>query len=462
MSFKKEARMALILLVLVLIVGLLLLLSNKEKFLAYFFFLYPILPEYFAVSVSDSLPLFTASRLLFLMLLVAYLLKEKKISYGILKDEGLWNPFLLLIAGYTILLVAHLSFYSILKTYLNFWIEDVLFILVLVDCLRNESIWKKCCTALLCGGLVVFIGGISEPLVGSNYISEILNTNVRTNILMSAYERYNTLRASFTFGHAICLGVYCVSLLPMIIGRVGTKRSRYLYLFALGLGCLLMTISRWPIAVGFIIIVWRITTVDKNTRNRFVIPMLAFFLIVGIVLPFFPKLSASIMTPVYSTLNAFGANFDIAGTTKNADPIFGRLSQLQMILQTLQKKPFIGFGSADFDAMGLTIRSTGGVYKVVSIDNEYLNWFVSYGLIGFICFLNWYRAIIFGLKKKLNSLNSDDLNSIYYGLIAIMLCYFAVDQLTTNRIFNSLLVLLISGIKIYQDKQEGEIEIEYE
>ena len=262
--------------------------------------------------------------------------------------------------------------------------------------------------------------------------------------------------------YAICLGVYCVSLLPMIIGRVGTKRSRYLYLFALGLGCLLMTISRWPIAVGFIIIVWRITTVDKNTRNRFVIPMLAFFLIVGIVLPFFPKLSASIMTPVYSTLNAFGANFDIAGTTKNADPIFGRLSQLQMILQTLQKKPFIGFGSADFDAMGLTIRSTGGVYKVVSIDNEYLNWFVSYGLIGFICFLNWYRAIIFGLKKKLNSLNSDDLNSIYYGLIAIMLCYFAVDQLTTNRIFNSLLVLLISGIKIYQDKQEGEIEIEYE
>ena len=111
--------MALILLVLVLIVGLLLLLSNKEKFLAYFFFLYPILPEYFAVSVSDSLPLFTASRLLFLMLLVAYLLKEKKISYGILKDEGLWNPFLLLIAGYTILLVAHLSFYSILKTYLR-------------------------------------------------------------------------------------------------------------------------------------------------------------------------------------------------------------------------------------------------------------------------------------------------------------------------------------------------------
>lgn len=453
--------MAVVLLAVFLFVGLLLLLSNKEKFLTYFFFLYPILPEYFAVSVSDSLPLFTASRLLFLMLLVVYLLKKKKISYGILKIEGLWNPFLLLIVGYTVLLVAHLSFYSILKTYLNFWIEDVLFILVLTDCLKDESTWKKCCTALLCGGLVVFIGGISEPIVGSNYISEILNTNVRTNILMSAYERYNTLRASFTFGHAICLGVYCVSLLPMIVGRVG-KKSRYLYLFALCLGCLLMTISRWPITVGFIIIVWRITTVDKKTRNRFVIPMLAFFLIVGIVLPFFPKLSASIMTPVYSTLNAFGANFDIAGTTKNADPLLGRLSQLQMIAQTWEKTPLFGFGSADFDTMGLTIHSTGGIYKVISIDNEYLNWFVSYGLIGFICFLNWYRAIIFGLKKKLNKLNSDDLNSIYYGLIAIMLCYFAVDQLTTNRIFNSLLVLLISGIKIYQDKQEGEIEIEYE
>lgn len=446
--------MALILLVLILIVGLLLLLSNKEKFLTYFFFLYPILPEYFAVSVSDSLPLFTASRLLFLMLLVAYLLKEKKISYGILKNEGLWNPFLLLITGYTILLVAHLSFYSILKTYLNFWIEDVLFILVLVDCLKNESTWKKCCTALLCGGSVVFIGGISETILGSNYISEILNTNVRTNILMSAYERYNILRASFTFGHAICLGVYCVSLLPMIIGRVG-KKSRYLYLFAVCLGCLLMTISRWPIAVGVVMIAWRITTVDKKTRNRFVISMLALFLIVGIILPFFPKLTASLMTPIYSTLNAFGTNFDIAGTTKNADPLLGRLSQLQMIAQTWEKTPLFGFGSADFDAMGLIIHSTGGSYKVISIDNEYLNWFVSYGLIGFICYLNWYRAIIFNLKGKLRRIGNNELNSIYYGLIAIMLCYLAVDQLTTNRIFNSLLVLLISGMKIYQDKQKA-------
>lgn len=454
--------MALLLLVLILVVGLLLLLFNKEKFLTYFFFLYPILPEYFAVSISDAFPLFTASRLLFLMLLVAYLLKAKKISYGVLKNEGIWNPFILLLVGYTALLVAHLSFYSILKSYLNFWIEDVLFILVLVDCLKNESTWKKCCTALLCGGLVVFIGGISETIVGNNYISEILNTNVRINILMSAYERYNALRASFTFGHAICLGVYCVSLLPIIIIRVGNRKSRYLYLFALCLGCLLMTISRWPIAVGFIIIVWRIATIDNKIRNRFIIPMLTFFLIIGIVLPFFPKLSASIMTPVYSTLNAFGADFDIVGTTKNANPIFGRLSQLQMILQTLEKKPLTGFGSADFDAMGLTIRSTGGVYKVVSIDNEYLNWFVSYGLIGFICFFNWYRAIIFNLKRKLNRINNNDLNSIYYGLIAIMLCYFAVDQLTTNRIFNSLLVLLMSGIKIYQDKEEGKRKIEYE
>ena len=190
--------MAVVLLVIFLLVGLLLMLSNKEKFLVYFFFLYPILPEYFAVSISDSFPLFTASRLLFLMLLVAYLLKAKKIRYGILKDEGLWNSFLLLIVGY------------------------------------------------------------------------------------------------------------------------------------------------------------------------------------------------------------------------------------------------------------------------ISIDNEYLNWFVSFGLIGFICYFNWYRAIIFNLKRKLVRVGNKDLNSLYYGLIAIMLCYFAVDQLTTNRIFNSLLVLLISGIKIYQDKREGEIEIEYE
>ncbi len=453
--------MAVVLLVIFLLVGLLLMLSNKEKFLVYFFFLYPILPEYFAVSISDSFPLFTASRLLFLMLLVAYLLKAKKIRYGILKDEGLWNSFLLLIVGYTVLLVAHLSFYSILKTYLNFWIEDVLFILVLTDCLIDENTWKKCCTALLCGGLIVFIGGISEPIIGSNYISEILNTNVRTNILLSAYERYNTLRASFTFGHAICLGVYCVSLLPMIVGRVG-KKNRYLYLLALCLGCLLMTISRWPIAVGFIMIVWRITSVDKKTRNHFIIPTLAVLLMVGIILPFFPKLTTSIMTPVYSTLNAFGANFDIEGTTKNTDPLLGRLSQLQMIAQTWGKTPLFGFGSADFDTMGLTIHGIGGIYKVISIDNEYLNWFVSFGLIGFICYFNWYRAIIFNLKRKLVRVGNKDLNSLYYGLIAIMLCYFAVDQLTTNRIFNSLLVLLISGIKIYQDKREGEIEIEYE
>ena len=60
-----------------------------------------------------------------------------------LKDEGLWNSFLLLIVGYTVLLVAHLSFYSILKTYLNFWIEDVLFILVLTDCLIDENYVEK-------------------------------------------------------------------------------------------------------------------------------------------------------------------------------------------------------------------------------------------------------------------------------------------------------------------------------
>lgn len=449
--------MAFVLLVLILIIGVLLLLSNRKNFLAYFFFLYPILPEYFAISISESLPLFTASRLLFLMMLVAYLLKEKKIGYGVLKSEGLLNPFVLLIVGYTILLLAHFSFYSILKSYLNFWIEDVLFILVLADSIKDEKTWNRCYKALLIGGLIVFVGGISETILGENYIAEVLNTNVRTNILISAYERYNSLRASFTFGHAICLGVYCVSLLPMIISRVKNKKSRYLYLFALCLGCLLMTISRWPIAVGFIITFLTVIKADKNTRSRFVMPMLCAFLVIGVVLPFFPKLTESIITPIYSTLNAFGANFNIAGSTKNADPIFGRLSQLQMVVQTLKKSPFIGFGSADFDAMGLVIHSIGGTYKVVSIDNEYLNWFVSYGLIGFVCFFNWYRAIIFNLRNELNRLKNIKLNSIYYGLIGIMLCYLAVDQLTTNRIFNSILVLLISGIRIYRDTGKGKM-----
>lgn len=446
--------MAFILLILILIIGLFLLLSDRKKFLAYFFFLYPILPEYFAISVSDALPLFTASRLLFLMLMVVYLLREKKISYGILKKEKMLNSFVLLIAGYTILLIAHVSFYSILKSYLNFWIEDVLFILILTDNIKDKKTWDLCCKALLIGGLVVFVGGISETILGVNYISDVLNTNVRTNILISVYERYNSLRASFTFGHAICLGVYCVSLFPMIITRVENKKNRYLYLFALCLGCLLMTISRWPIAVGFIIIALTIIKVDKKTRNRFVMPMLGVFLVIGVVLPFFPKLTESIMTPIYSTLNAFGANFNIAGTTKNADPIFGRLSQLQMVVQTLKKNAFIGFGSADFDAMGLVIKSVGGTYRVISIDNEYLNWFVSYGLIGFVCYFNWYRAIIFNLRSELNRIMNIRLNSIYYGLIGIMLCYLAVDQLTTNRMFNSLLVLLISGIGIYRDTRK--------
>ena len=445
--------MAYIFLVIILLIAVYLGARKKNSLLYYFFFLYPILPEYLAINISDALPLLTASRLLFVIIFLNYIVRKRSISLVPLKRSGMYIPLIVMSVSNVIILCGH--FFTggdTIKDFFNFLIEDVIFLIIFSNIITDEDVWFKCLNAASTGAIVVFICGIIEPLTKVNLGTLLLNTNARSDLLMASYERYNSLRATFTFGHAICLAVFCVAFIPIYLERAKSQNRMGFMSLILCFGCLLMTISRWPIVVGVVMLLLGVRTADKQAKKKLVYLLCGLVALFSLFIVFIPSIGNVFRVSFLSTLNAFGANFSLEGTTRNSNAISSRLLQLQMITATWNKYPLIGYGSASFSEMNIWITSALGSYKVRSIDMEYLNWFVSYGLVGFVAHSVWYVKII-KKRKDLKMLGNTHLKTVYFCLIGMMICYFAVDQLTTNRIFNMFLLLLITGISIGKKKK---------
>ena len=444
--------MANALLIVVIIASVIIFVKNNDDLLYFFMFFYPILPEYFALKLGDSLPLLTAARCLILLLLLFTLVRTKKINFKYIKDTKFYRVLIIYFIFSTINFLVHNDNPENLKEYFGIILENIILVVIVVMNINTEEKKEKCIKTIVFSAGVVFLLSIVEPFTGVN-IAEFLDTGASETVLQAKYERMNMYRATFSFGHPICLAVYAIMILPLVMYCID-KYNKVIYklIFLLNIICILLTISRGQILIAALLLIVMFIFMKKEERKKYYLLLFTCFcmLILGCI--FSEEVFNNIMNIIYSVLNAIGFNFNIVdfGTNENA---MGRFDQLTMLPQILDKHFFFGGGENYIKNNLIYVYSTSGeVYRAVSVDCEYISILIGKGVVGLFYNLYLYFSI---LKCTIQSKAKSKLSkALFYSFLGAFMSYFTVNQLTTNRIFWLLLCLVI--VEKYQSKNRRE------
>lgn len=440
--------MAIIIYGVIVAIAVFLLFLDRKKLLYYFIFLYPILPEYLAISFSTALPLFTAARLLLIVLFFALIGFDGvvKLDFSFFRKKFFGKAFLIYLICETVLLFSHISVSGQLKNYIGIILENLLLILVLYTLIDTPEKLRGCLKALLIGSFVVFVMGILEPVTKVNLATTFLDTGSRDAMLMSVYERYGSIRSTFTFGHAIALGIYCIAILPLVMYTISWSRSVKSYLlFEFGLGCLILTMSRGTIIIFAVVFIISMLKLQQKERISYATVLLMTFILAGVVIALSPELFATIEDTILSSLNALGAHFTVnASAGGNENALLSRTAQLSLIPQVIAINPIFGVGAGYLDRINFIVYAGFTSFKMVSVDIEYLSNFIEGGLVEFLGTIILYISIIIMIIRDIRRYRDPLCKAFLFSFISIFLGYLTVAQLTTGRILWTLIALYLA------------------
>lgn len=383
-----------ILILLIIIYGLFT--KKKKWFTIVFVSLYAILPEYFAVEFSQSLPLLTASRLLLVMLLAgtAFQLRIYNPLPG-LKKIGVANPLLI----YCVLcLLANLTHIKdspgVVNSIFIIIFQEFLLVCLLVINIRTEQLLFKCVDGFIHTSAVVFFLGIIEAVTGWKWA--YLLTTVSRKMLQSSMTRLGIDRAEATFGHSVYFGLFCVVLIPLIMYYYeNTRKKKYIVFLALDLLALIFTSSRGALLAAGILLILMFLSQSKRMLNiyvKYVLIALCGLLILGI---FSPTLFETITGIFKSVLNALGFSFELDNYGINQNGTYSRVMQLSVITWVMMHNPLFGMGPNAqtrgvirfFDERGLWVPSN-------TYDVGYMQILGDLGIVGAIAYVVLYVSLI--------------------------------------------------------------------
>lgn len=433
---------------------------KKENFIYVFMFLYPILPEYFAININPSLPLLTAARCLFVLLIIFTIInkfkfkelkneknklkyiKEHLINLKSLIDTKFIIALIVLFVGETINFISHHNIRNNYKEYFKIIVENILAVIVLLMNIDTREKKEKCIKILVIAAGVVFTFSIIESIFGIN-LAEFLDTGASNTVLKVTYYRLEKRRATLSFGHPIALSLYVVMILPFIVYCV-EKYEKWLYkaIYVLGIWTLLFTMTRGQIIIGGALIITMFFFLQKKHRKQYVI-LTVLAVISACIINY--KIIYVFLNIIYSVLNMFGCNFKVENWGENQNG-FDRFDQMSMISEVTKDTPatqsIVGGGESYIERNVVQVtRANGTQYQAVSIDNQYLELFINKGIIGLICNAFVYLFLIFMFVKT--KVKTDLSKTLLLSTIVTLISYFTTCQLTTNRFFGILVCLII-------------------
>lgn len=434
-------------------IAMILLCMDRRRLLYFFVFMYPILPEYLSISVSSSLPLFTASRMLLIIMFLLVLI-EGRINFYVFRMLYFGKAFTLFLLCETVVCFAHIHDMNSVKTYISVLLENLALVLILISLVDNKKKFENCMKIVLCAAGFVFFMGVLEPITKFNFASTFLDTGVRNTMLISAYERYNSIRAVFSFGHAIALGVFCIAILPFAMSKINeTNRIRYYILFEIGLGCLLMTMSRGVIIVFALIFGLSLIQLNRSDRKGYW-KVLGTTSIAGcLVLLLIPSIRDSLIDTVLDSLNALGANFSVGNSGGNDNAVLSRMAQLSYISQILNTYPICGGGTGYLDKGILYVRTATRSFRGRSVDIQFLSTFIRGGLVAFIGEFILYISVLKASWKEYRLDRDETSKAFFFSFLSIFLGYLTVAQLTTGNILWLLIGLFIIHFSLNEEEK---------
>lgn len=335
----------------------------KKKFHLVFFPCILFLPDYYGFEVSDSLPIITVTRLMFIVFYIyALFVYRHNISSARLKAL-VKSPAFLLLTGYlSIRIIANLYYIRIysqpIKTLFILIFEQILLLLAVFFMNLDRKELLRLIKAIVYVSVAMFLLGIIESLTGIRITNQLYT--VHRYVLNAHYVRLGLLRSTVTMSLPGLYGNFCVLILPAILYLYEKERlKRYLLFIALDIFACVHSGTRSSllfliaiIAVTFILNVSNIKRLTLFIKNAAIV-LLCSVLVVGLLSFASNRLSFFYSGSAKAVLNEVGFNFDldegapegVSGFGSNSDGTASRASQFSGIRYALSINPIFGLGS---------------------------------------------------------------------------------------------------------------------
>lgn len=417
-----------------------------------FFLMYIVLPNYFALEISESLPLLTGSRLLLLLMIFYYLCRNSwKIQFKLSDSKTLG----LGITIYFILLFITNLFYvtvtsEAIKAILTIILEELILVWVITKLITTKIILQKCLQLLVFSSGVLGLLSIIESIIGVN-IFYYINT-VSREMLMASFSRMGYYRAEAGFGHAVYYGAYCVVMIPICMYFIENTRKNYIYIvcFCLNIVGLVFSNSRGSLlAFIFIMLIMLITKKQKDLlKYRWLIFLIIFISIITYI--FVPTVTTFISDIVLSIFNIFSENStEILNYGINKGGLDSRLLQITGIIWAFSKNPLFGLGAGAHTRGLMYYNANGHWLKTNTFDVGYIGIFCQYGIIGTIGYLVLF-AFLFRLSVLSRFRDQGGLQKMFkYCFIAYFLCLLSISGI--QKLLWTIIALFAAYINIFQN-----------
>ena len=424
----------------------------KKKYLYIFFPCLLFLPVYYGVEISDSLPIFSTTRIMYIILFI-YTLKNKRrrIHLKSLFQKKIPREYLF-IGGYFILRILSnlhyaLSYSSSVKKLLLIIFEQLLLLISIYLLAPTKEEILKIIKIVVWTATVLFVIGILESIFSFRPFDALYT--IFRDIYHIHYYRLGLLRATTTMFAPAVFGNMCILIMPLILFLYEKERSKkYLLISCLDILAAIHSGSR--AAVLFLIVVgsayFFYILKDKARRLLFIkngaMIIVALLLYMTIASFCSPKLRYFYTGNVKSVLNEIGFNYDLAEDAPEGVDGFGgniygsasRIRQFTGIYYVVQRHPFFGMGAdaplrKDLQFFWHTDTNKNKWIDARSYDVGIVEIFCDEGLIGL---LGMCSLIIFMFLKSKN-------NKQYLFLIFTYL----LSTLETGNMFAFLMFYII-------------------
>lgn len=423
-----------------------------------FFALYMIMPSYFAIEISSKLPLFTASRILFIIMGAMLLVRRRrqlvplKLSqWNFLLTEdrwlrgGLFLYFVLLTVCNGVLLLTDTGealkalFSVIVESYGLIWMLSLI-----LD--TREKLEKALAVAVVSSGVVATVVTVGCVLDVNPFYW--LNT-VEREMLMAGYYRLGLLRAEAGFGHPVYYGAFCAIMIPINMYFIENNENRNKHLLfsgSLGMNLvgLVLSNSRGSLCVfgclAFLVLVIRIREKRFGELCKIYLPIVGIALmILGVVALMSPAGLAFLRGIVASLINTVApgsVSMDIIidentviSYGKNASGGRSRMTQMTGMLWTMKESPLFGLGSNAHKRGLVFYQNKQGIWsQAQTFDVALVSIVCQYGLVGLAGYISLFGSIFRTTAIKVYRQDSL-MHFLGLAFITYLLCLITISSL---------------------------------
>lgn len=429
----------------------------KLSVVAVFAALYMILPSYFAIEFSSSLPLITASRILLLLLVVVYLIKNNwHFNFKIINESSVNRLLLAFFALIFITDIGHLPSSSAIRDILSVIIEEWLVVWVLTKVIVSPKSIMRFLRIVVYSSAIVAVISIVGSLLGVNFFNCLIT--VDRELLIVDFERMGVLRPQAGFDHAVHYGLYNAMMCSIAISLAAREKGRkYILLLAsffLDLVALILANSRGSLFAFGVVILYRIINNRsiklKTARKaiRIILIVLCCFSVLICIKPDILQYVFGVLFSVYASIFNTDAMNSITNYGTNVGGIVSRLAQFSGIIWVLVRRPFLGMGpEATSNGLISYINIyTNDWYVTDTFDVGYIEIFCTYGIVGSMAYILLFGLIIkFIFSSRISKMDNCGLQSLFR---CVFITYFigilSVDIRGTSKVFWVLFALLLS------------------